>query len=66
MREKKVIHRFECDAMLKMAKPKMGVKASDSYHAYLLDFRICHQNKSKLLLGIFFVLLVVICVFSVW
>ena len=53
MREKKVIHRFVCDAMLKMAKPKMGVKSSDSDHAYLLDFRVCHQNKTKLLLGIF-------------
>ena len=37
MKEKKVIHRFVCDAMLKMAKPKMGVKLSDSNHAYLLD-----------------------------
>ena len=53
MREKKVIHHFVCDAMLKMAKPKMGIKSSDSDHAYLLDFRVCHQNKTKLLLGIF-------------
>ena len=58
MREKKVINRFVCDAMLKMAKPKMGVKLSDSNHAYLLDFRVCHQNKTKLLLGIFIILVV--------
>ena len=42
MREKIVIYRFVCDAMLKMAKPKMGVKLSDLNHAYLLDFRVCH------------------------
>ena len=57
MREKKVINRFVCDTMLKMAKPKMGVKLSDSNHAYLLDFRVCHQNKTKLLLSIFMFLL---------
>ena len=57
MREKKVIHRFVCDAMLKMAKPKMGVKSSDSDYAHLLDFRVCHQNKTKLLLSIFMFLL---------
>ena len=57
MREKKLIHRFVCDAMLKMAKPEMGVKLSDLNHAYLLDFRVCHQNKTKLLLGIFMFLL---------
>ena len=51
MREKKVIHRFVCDAMLKMAKPKMGVKSSDSNYAHILDFRVCHQNKTKLLLS---------------
>ena len=39
--------------MLKMAKSKKGIKSSDSDHAYLLDFRVCHQNKTKLLLGIF-------------
>ena len=44
-----------------MAKPKMGVKSIDSDHAYLLDFRVCHQNKTKLN----YLLLVVICVFSV-
>ena len=47
MREKKVIHCFVCDAMLKMAKPKMGVKSSDSNYAHILDFRVCHQNKTK-------------------
>ena len=53
MREKKVIHRFVCDAMLKMAKPNMGVKLSDPDYAHLLDFRVCNQNKTKLLLSIF-------------
>ena len=57
MREKKVIYRFVCDAMLKMAKPKMGVKSSDSNYAHLLDFRVCHQNKTVLLLSIFMFLL---------
>ena len=42
MREIKVFHCFVCDAMLKMAKPKMGVKSGDSDHAHLLDFRVCH------------------------
>ena len=53
MREKKVINRFVCDAMLKMAKPKMGVKLSDSDYAHLLDVKVCHQIKTKLILGIF-------------
>ena len=52
MREKKLIHRFVCDAMPKVAKPKIGAKSSDSDYAHLLDFRVCHQNKTKLLLGI--------------
>ena len=54
MREKKVIYRFVCDAMLKMAKPKMGVKSSDSDYAHLMDFRVCHQNKTKLVFSCFF------------
>ena len=29
-----------------MAKPKMGVKSSDSDYAHLLDCRVCHQNKT--------------------
>ena len=57
MREKKVIHRFVCDAMLKMAKPNMGVKLSDSDYAHLLDFRVCHHYKTKLLFSNFMFLL---------
>ena len=56
MREKKVIYRFVCDA-IKMAKPEMGVKLSDSDYAHLLYFRVCHPNKTKLLLSIFMFLL---------
>ena len=57
MREKKVIYRFVCDAMLKVAKPKIGGKSSDSDYVHILDFRVCHQNKTKLLSSIFMLLL---------
>ena len=53
MRENKVINHFVHDAMLKITKPKRRVKSSASDYANLLDFRVCHQNKTKLLLGIF-------------
>ena len=40
--------RFVCDAMLKITLSKRGVKSGDSDCAHLLDFSICHQNKTKL------------------
>ena len=64
MREHRGKNRLVRDAMLKIAKNHLTKKSTDSDLAHLLDYGLCHQNKTKLPMVIFMFFWLFLVVFA--